>query len=262
MSDDTTPAADGAGAAAHVLDEFGRLAEVEHALLVDYLLAQCALGHDLDPAEGGATSAEGRDAASAYASLATNEMFHFSAVNDVLVAAGRASTIDRAGNVVSPAGVSTPLCPPGLEDADRLVERHTAAARAVDERYAGLRPWVALASGFDGRLLDKVRAIVGEDGSPHTEDLARLTDILPHPPLLGLVVVTHRAAADSFEQRLLDAGDHMYGCVLRALKAHFDQTDRFAITSYRQIAVSCMDALDNLDRALVQRRLLPAFTVA
>jgi hypothetical protein len=46
-----------------VLDELDFLATVEHALIVEFLSVQCALGHDLPADQGGATTKELRDLA-------------------------------------------------------------------------------------------------------------------------------------------------------------------------------------------------------
>jgi hypothetical protein len=55
---------------AQVLDDLELLATVEHALIVEYLSVHCALGHDLDAEEGGATTEQGAKASDAAASLA------------------------------------------------------------------------------------------------------------------------------------------------------------------------------------------------
>jgi hypothetical protein len=47
------------------LDQLERLATAEHALVVEYLSGCYAPGHDLEAGEGGATTSQGRDAASA-----------------------------------------------------------------------------------------------------------------------------------------------------------------------------------------------------
>ena len=72
-----------------VLDELGFLATVEHALVVEYLSVFCALGHDLEADEGGATTDEGRNAASAASTLAMDEMFRLRNISFGLVDAGR-----------------------------------------------------------------------------------------------------------------------------------------------------------------------------
>lgn len=59
-----------------VLDELEFLATVEHALVVEYLSVGCALGHDLAPEEGGATTNQGHAAAGAASDLARGEMIH------------------------------------------------------------------------------------------------------------------------------------------------------------------------------------------
>jgi hypothetical protein len=95
-----------------VLDELELLATVEHALVVGYLSVCCALGHDLEPAEGGATTEQGREAAGAASALAVGEMFHVRRVNDRLVDAGRSAQLGRADSIPGGSGAELALGPP------------------------------------------------------------------------------------------------------------------------------------------------------
>jgi hypothetical protein len=243
-----------------LLDELEALAGVEHALIVEYLTVSCALGHDLDEADGGATSDRGRQAAAVAAQLAQNEMFHLSRLCRVLVDSGRIPALDRATSIPEPDGALLPLDPPDAAALEHLLARETALATAVDARYARLAPAVTTAPVVDGDLLDTLRGLVVDDGPTHAARYAALRDALGDPPPPGYLRATRRQAADAFEQRLLDAADRGYGLVIAALRESVAQSDPFAGGSFRQLAVSAMFHLDDLHRLLVQRGLLPAFT--
>jgi hypothetical protein len=50
--------------------------------------------------------------------------------------------------------------------------------------------------------------------------------------------------------------------VLAALQGRFEQPDSFIAGTFRGLAVSAMESLDDTNRLLVQRGLLPPFTLA
>jgi len=95
-----------------VLDELEFLATVEHALVVEYLSVFCALGHDLEADEGGATTDEGRNAASAASTLAMDEMFRLKNISFGLVDAGRFAQLGRADSISSDAAAAPPSSAP------------------------------------------------------------------------------------------------------------------------------------------------------
>jgi hypothetical protein len=243
-----------------VLDELEFLATVEHALVVEYLSVHCALGHDLDAAEGGATTKQGRDAASAASVLALGAMFHLKGVNRGLVAAGRFAQLGRAASI-SGDSVETVLGPPGPAQLERLLEREEAIASAVDERYARLRPAVTSDPVFEGDLLDELRSLVIDDGPTHAAACVTLRDFLGDLASADFLRATRREAADAFEQRLLDVSDRSYRLVLAALQERLAQEDLFVAGLFRGLAVSAMEGLDEINRVLVQRGLLPPFTL-
>ena len=117
------------------LAELEQLAAIEHALIVEYLSVSCVLGHDLDAAEGGPTSPEGRDGAAAAFALAQIEMFHLAAVVRALVSVGRPVPLARASVISTAGGVQIDLGPPDVEQLPQLVDRGGAIASAVDDRY-------------------------------------------------------------------------------------------------------------------------------
>src|SRR6266508_1726096 len=217
-----------------VLDELGFLATVEHALVVEYLSVCCALGHDLEPEEGGATTLQGHEAAGTVSALAQGEMFHLKGVNSGLVDAGGSAQLQRAVSI--------------------------SIASAVDERYARLRSAVISSSVFEGDLFDELRTIIVEDGPTHAAALAPLRNSLRGLAPADFLRATRREAADAFEQRLLDVSDRSYSLVLTALEEQFAQ-DPFVGGAFRGLAVSAMEGLDELNRVLVQRGLLPPFTL-
>src|SRR6266508_3786727 len=244
-----------------VLDELEFLATVEHALVVEYLSVRCALGHDLETAEGGATIKEGREAAGAAFVLAQSEMFHLKGVNRGLVDAGRSPQFGRAATIASDSTAEIALGPPTSAQLERLLEREHAIASAVDERYAHLRPAVTADPVFDGDLLDELRAVIVDDGPTHAAAVAILRDSLGHLAPTAFLRATRREPRDAFERRLIDVSDGSYGLTVAALQEQFAQQDLFVAGTFRGLAVSAMEGLDEINRVLVQRGLLPPFTL-
>ena len=222
-----------------VLDELGVLATVVHALIVEYLTVECALGHDLDAADGGPTTDRCRDAASAAGSLAVNEMFQFKAINQVLVDEGREARFDRADLID---GVS--LTPPDRPALEHLLARELAIATAVDAAFARLpADWLAR---------------IGADGRSRVADLASLRAALTDAPHTEFLRADRRTAADDAEQRLLDMNDRIYTIVLTALRGALDPVIG-ADGTLRLIATSSMNVLNDANRLLVRQHLLPPF---
>jgi hypothetical protein len=243
----------------HVLDELELLATIEHALIVEYLSICCALGHDLEAGDGGPTTDRCREAGTAASVLAQNEMFHFKGVNRALVGSGRSARLDRAEGIPNTSGQPLPI-PSDQAGLKRLLEREKAIATAVDERYRGLAPAVTTHPVFEGELLDEWCTVILDNGPTHVDALAGLQSALQGVAAEEFLRVTRRSAEDSFEQRLIDTNDRTYGLVLSAVQGTFDP-DWGVAGAFRGIAVSAMMTLDDSNRVLVQRGLLPAFPV-
>ena len=239
-----------------VLDKLEQLADVEHALIVEYLTVSCALGHDLSAEEGGATSDEGREAAGTAASLAQGEMFHLKDICGALVDAGRTPQLGRASSIADAAGALVPLDPPTAAQLRDLIRREKAITGAVDAAYAGLAPTLT-PEVFDEPLLGRLRNVV-DSGAAHGDGTTRLRDALGAPPPADFLRVPRRETNDPFEQGLLRTSDLAYRLVTSALREQFAQPDVF---SFRSLATTAMDALDSSNRALAHRGLLPAFTL-
>jgi hypothetical protein len=239
-----------------VLDELDFLATVEHALVVEYLSVSCALGHDLQVDEGGPTTQQGRDAAAAASLLALSEMSHLKRVNGALVSAGRSVQVERASAISSSSVAEVALGPPSHEQLKRLLEREDAIAAALDERYARLEPAVTSAPVFEGELLDELRSVIVDDGPEHAGALANLRDSLHGVAPAEFLRATRRTPSDPFEERLLDVSDRCYRLVVDAVREFF-AADFSAAGTFRSFALSAMDALDQSNRLLVQRGLLP-----
>jgi hypothetical protein len=229
--------------------EVETLATLEHFFIVECLSVQCALGHDLAEAEGGASDPRGRAAADGLSSYAQNALMNrFRRLNSALVDAGRDGRVDRADSVSSSSHAQIALEPPSDADLQRLVEREHAIAVRIDERYTTLA--ASLGSGTE--VLEQLVA----DGSDHVAAVERLRDALGDAVVSDLLCAARRPASDSFEQRLLDLSDRNYQLVTALLRRQFvpdvfpDQT----------LAVNAMFALDDANRLLVQRGLLPPFT--
>jgi hypothetical protein len=239
-----------------VLDELEFLARVEHALVVECLSVCYALGYDLGADEGGPTTGPGSEAAGAAMSLARNtEMFHLDDLDIALIHANRSAQLDYAASIPGGAGPDIPLGPPDLAQLQQLVVREQAIAMAVDDRYARLAPAVTSSPEFDGDLLAELQPIIVDHGTGHAAAFAAITD-----PLAGLAPgdylrATRRQAADSFEERLLAASDRGYKLIIDALRDQFTAVDTFS-----SLAVSAMRVMDDTNRLLAQRGLLPPFT--
>jgi len=242
-----------------VLDELELLATVEHALIVEYLSVHCALGHDLEAEQGGATTEQGGQASAAAASLAQGEMFRLKDVNRALVAAGRSPQLGRAVSVAAPSG-TIPLDPPSRAQLEQLRQREDDIAAAVDARYQRLRPAVTSGAGFDNSLLTTIRSVL-DDGTTHADALASLRDALGDVAPAFFLRAIRRHTNDAFEQRLLDVSDRGYQSIVAALGESFAFDDGFAGAGFTQLAVGGMTTLDDVHRLLVQRGLLPPFTL-
>ena len=239
-----------------VLDKLEQLADVEHALIVEYLTVSCALGHNLSAEEGGATSDEGRAAAGAAANLAQDEMFHLRDICGALADAGRTPQLGRASSIADVTGALVSLDPPSAAQLRELIGRAKAITSAVDAAYAGLAAALT-PEVFDEPLLSRLRNVV-ESGAAHGVGTTRLRDALGTPPPADFLRVPRRETDDPFEQGLLRTSDLAYRLVTSALREQFAQPDDF---SFRSLATTAMDALDSSNRTLAQRGLLPAFTL-
>jgi hypothetical protein len=244
--------------AGQVLDELEFLATVEHALVVEYLSVQCALGHNLEADEGGPITKQGHAARDAASALALGGMtFRLKAISLALVDAGRSAQLGRARSISTAHAGEISLEPPGVAELERLLEREEAIAQAVDERYVRLGSAITSDPIFEGDVLDEMRRIIVDEGPTHAAELRTLRDSLADVEPAELLRATRREASDSFEGRLLDVSDRSYWLVLAVLQ------QRFAPDSgaFFGLAVSAMDGLDEINRALVQRGLLPRFTL-
>jgi hypothetical protein len=238
-----------------VLDELEVLATIEHALIVEYLSICCALGNNLDAKDGGPTTDRGRAAAAAAAQLAQDGMIHFRDINRALVNSKRSARLDRAERIANM------LVPPDQTELQRLLEREKAIAMAVDERYTRLAPAVTTHPVFEGERLDEWRIVIVENGPTHVDGLTELQTALDDLAPAEFLRAIRTTANDSFEQRLLDTNDRTYGLVVGAVRGTFDPD--FAVSgAFRGIAISAMLTLDESNRLLVQRGLLPPFTPA
>jgi hypothetical protein len=242
--------------AEQVLDELGRLATVEHALVVEYLTVHAALGHDL-PAGTGEHAASVQRAAQAAFVLALGEMGHLRRLNNVLVAAGRAPEVGRASSIT--AGTSEiALGPPSPAELERLLDREKEIAAAVDAAYAPLCR--ALADGhlpFEEQLLEPVAALL--DPRPdHVAPLAQLEAELAGIPPSVYVRASRREPGDELERALLALGDRYYATIVATVEAMFAYDDRLD-GELRGRALATMDGLNAINLLLAKRGVLPSF---
>jgi hypothetical protein len=243
-----------------VLHELSFLASVEHALIVEYLSVQCALGHDLPADQGGATTQALRDLAADFGRFAVHQMRHFKRVNGVLVRNGQSVQVERADSI---AGIA--LGPPSAGQLERLVEREEHIAAAVDERYERLR--LAMESEtpvLEGQLVDEVLFLVDVCAN-HADDVAGVRTALDGLAPADFLRATRRQTTDPFEQRLLAVGDRTYGLLVSIVTEWLGPHDLSAVSIPPPLetwALDVMFTLDDIHRLLVQRGLLPQFTAA
>ena len=230
-------------------NEIANLASLEHSFIVECLSIRSALGHDLTADEGGATNPHGREAADLVSMFAMHTlMSRFRSLNFGLVNADRPAQLDRAPSID----------PPSAADLERLVEHEHDIAAGIDRRYTDLRHALdTSATGIEPEVLEGLKSLV-EEGDDHVALVDRLKDALGDPVPPDILRAKRRQAADSFEQHLLDLSDRGYRLVIALLREQFVK-DSFV---GQDRAVDAMGILDDTNRVLVQRGLLPPFTPA
>jgi hypothetical protein len=243
-----------------VLHELDFLATVEHALIVEYLSVQCALGHDLPADQGGATTKELRELADDFGRFAVHQMRHLNRVNGALVHAGQSVQVRQRANSIAGIALGTP----SAAQLERLVEREEHIAAAVDQRYERLRLAVESATpALEGRLLDEVGFLVDLCAN-HADDVAGVRAALDGLAPADFLRATRRETTDPFEQRLLDVGDQTYAQLVNIVGQWLEPEDPSAVSipPFQTWAFDAMSTLDDIHRLLVQRALLPQFTAA
>jgi len=234
--------------AEEVLQQLDELAAAEHSLCVEYLSVHCALGHDLAPAPE-ATGERVADAAAAALRLALSEMSHLLRVNGVLTLAGRGAQLGRAPSIEL---VTTP-------ELERLLDRELEIARAVDQAYDRVCEAASDPDLFEGELQGAVAFLLEPcpDHSSRLDDLRRNLDGIPHEDYLR---ATPREPRDAIERALLEVSDAHYGAIVATVRAWAGHEGELG-GELRGRAISAMDNFNAINALLVQRGLLPRFTL-
>jgi Ferritin-like len=222
-----------------ILTHLDELAAIEHALCVEYLLVQYALGPDAD-------------LAGTFEALAQDEMRHLHGANRFLVCIGREPRLDRATRLATEAAGEIALVPPSPAAQPIPAERLRAIATAVDRRYQNIR--AAIDAGTTG-LTDAELEQLGFALIPISDHLPPLADL--SLDVSGLVAQP-REPADPNETRLMHASDAYYRLVLGVLRAWFGDEEELG-GLLRGHAVEAMAGLDEVNGLLVTRGLLPRF---
>ena len=212
-----------------VLAELELLASVEHALVVEYLVACYALGHD--PRRGSRLCDVGcrpRCCVGIRQSRGQPD-----------VPLRRSQRRARRGREIPDDGQTR-----------QHQLRVRQPGRSLPGRCRGPRP-----AGSSMRR----RPPPGSAAAAHGDSLANLADAFPRHGPPGLVQATRRQAANDFEQRLLDTSDHIYNLPLSSLTARFAILPREAAFAVHPMPRLVMDTLDDLNRSLLRRGLVPAF---
>jgi hypothetical protein len=215
----------------NVLDELDRLATVEHALVVEYLRVYAVLGQDV---EGGDPRVFAAADAAMWHSVAA--MKQLRRINEALVAGGRPVQVGRAG-------------PLSAVEWSRLVDREVEIAAAVDASYERLRPHAGEELWF---LVDS--------GVEHVSSLAEFRSALAGVPPAVYLRATRVEPGNDLERGLLALSDRYYALIVAAVGAGFAYDAEVGGVLLMR-AVSVMDGLREVNRALVERGVVPAFTV-
>src|SRR3954447_19319108 len=196
-----------------VLNEVATLAALEHFFIVECLSIQCALGHDHDEGEGGASDQRGRDAIGVVMNYAKFTLMNrFRNLNAALVEAEppRDPALGRADTVSSASHPAIPLEPPSGAELERLVEGEHDIAERIDERYTTVAAELAASGELLGTLI--------EGGADHVDTVARLRDAIGDAPIASLIRARERTASDSLGEHLLGLSNRSYRTLISVLR--------------------------------------------
>ena len=244
-----------------VLNEIAFLITVEHALIVEYLSVSCALGYDLDGADGGPADGPGRAAAAAAKNEADFLMLRVAALVRALSPLRPTGGFDRAIEIADASGTKISLEPLADQPAgqlDDLVGREKAIAAAVDARYARLIPAMAVGASGEDAFSDDLRKVV-QNGTNHASAAAAVLDPLDGQPIADLLLATRFARTDA-EKALSQASDRTYWLLTGDLANFYGSLGGGDPGVFRSAALNAMDILNLLNAAMVHAKLLPSFT--
>ncbi len=250
-----------------ILDALGEIARVEHALCVQRLTIYCALGLGLAAADGTPSThpeavAAVNAAAESVLGMAVADMRHLRRVNEALRLGGRPPEVGRAVSVAA-VGAGTDIDLGALDTGQlrEFLDHEDRCAAAVDALYAQLQLAVAAPdSALEGGLLDQVMFVLGTCGD-HVSPLAAVRATLDGVPPADYLRATRREPADDLERSLLRLSDRYYALVVDTIRTSFAHDDQLGGQLLNR-AVTVMEAMNEVNGLLVERRLLPAFTPA
>jgi len=224
-----------------VLDELEDLSTVEHALCVEYLFLECALGVAADRAFA----------------CADPVMRQLRRVNRALVAAGRGPRLGRATQVRRANGPPLQIAPLKAAQLDGFLEREQAIAVAVDERYAGLPTSFDPADPAPAEDPLAELAAIADGGKNHAAAFSELRTALDGLTPEQYLRARRDEPADDLERGLRAIADAYYALILVQLETGMKHEETLGIFP----SVDTMRALGNFHPALFERGLLPAFTL-
>jgi hypothetical protein len=245
-----------------VLDDLQYLSTVEHALCVNYLQIHYALGGDTEPEpSAGGSAARVSAAAQESLSMAVDQMRHLRRVNHALVLAGRIPILHRATHLVPSSGPAIPFGPFTPELFERFPERDKSIASTLDQRYARLQSAVSAPDSlFEGDLLDQINFALGS-AADHTTAVGVLANHLTGLEPAEYLRATRVEPADQLERTLLELSDRYYRVIVPTLAASFEN-DQLVDEQLLPLAVSTMDRLNDVNRLLVKRGMIPGFVLS
>jgi hypothetical protein len=139
-----------------------------------------------------------------------------------------------------------------MHELERIADREHEITEAVDERYARLRSAVTSPdSPFAGELQEELAGLL--DPGPDHSDVPTLlrTELYGIPPSVYLRA-TPQDPEGELERSLLGLSDRFYGVLVDVLPD--------ALRGFSPTAVSTMRGVHEINRLLVERGVLPAFT--
>jgi hypothetical protein len=229
---------------AQIIERLRDLAQVEHALAVEYLYAFYSLGIPARPEDGPQPDPRVRTAGEEIFHIAVDEMRHLRAVNEILIELGEAWVLGRAsviGRDYDGNGRAFQqrfeLVPLSRAQLDWFIKVERASQNdhsqdTIDGMYTLILHSIAASDEFPAEQKQRARQLVKviiDEGMEHFRRFTRARDALRELPEASYLKVRGaplRLAEGHPDRVLQDTADAAYVVVLRALGYVFQMGDR------------------------------------
>jgi len=252
-----------------VIERLKELAQVEHALAVEYLYAHYSLGIPR-PEDGPQPDSRVRAAGMDVFHIAVDEMRHLRAVNEILIALdeeavlGRATVIgrdyDRTGRAFKHDFVLAPLSAEHLKwfiEVERA-SQNDHSQNTIDGMYTLILRSIAVSAAFttdEKQRLSQLIKVIIDEGMEHFRRFSRAQKALEglaEAQYLKVRGAPTRLAENHPDRILQDTVDASYVVVLRTLDYVFKVADRQR-GAMMQAATRAMYNMDDAARSLALR---------